>query len=86
MRSISGNLIIEFVSLFRQIFTDLLWAVGSMVFVGVCMYIQTGSLWITGWVLFSIFMSFLEANVVYRVILDYKYEMNMKLLLSLVFE
>ncbi len=57
----------------RQIFMDLLLAFGSMATIAICICIQTQSFWITGFAVFGIFMSFMEANFVYRVILDYRY-------------
>ena len=67
-------LIVRYGSLFsRQIFMDLLLAFGSMATIAICICIQTQSFWITGFAVFGIFMSFMEANFVYRVILDYRY-------------
>ena len=57
----------------RQVIFDLALAVGSFTFIGVFMAIQTGSIWITGWTIFSILTGFCEANLLYRVILDFRY-------------
>lgn len=57
----------------EQVIDDLRLAIISFVFIIVFMWLQTGSLWITGWAIFSILSSFNIANLIYRVILDYRY-------------
>ena len=57
----------------RLVVTDLSLAIGSMVFIVVFMCIQTGSLWVTGFAIMSIITGFCATNLVYRVILDYRY-------------
>ena len=56
-----------------QVVKDLQLAILSFVFICVFMWVQTGSLWITGWGIFSILSSFNIANLMYRIILDYRY-------------
>ena len=57
----------------RQVIFDLALAIGSFTFIGVFMAIQTSSIWITGWTIFSIMTGFCGANLIYRVILDFRY-------------
>ncbi len=57
----------------RQVVFDLALAIGSFVFIGVFMAIQTTSIWITGWTIFSIITGFCGANLVYRIVLDFRY-------------
>lgn len=56
-----------------QVVYDFLLAGGSMVFIFLFMWMQVGSIWITSWAMFSILSSFVTANFIYRVILDYRY-------------
>ena len=56
-----------------QVVKDLQLAILSFVFICVFMWVQTGSVWITGWGIFSILSSFNIANLMYRIILDYRY-------------
>ena len=60
----------------RQVFLDLALAIGSFAVIGLFICIQTGSLWIAGFALFGILLSFVEANIIYRVILDYRCEIS----------
>ncbi|XP_046379986.2 protein dispatched homolog 3-like [Haliotis rufescens] len=57
----------------RQVIFDLLLAGGSFGFIFLFMLIQTQSLLITGLAVFSVLTSFLGANMVYRIVLDYQY-------------
>lgn len=57
----------------RQVILDLALAVGSFAFIAVFMTIQTGSIWIMGWTIFSIITGFCGANLVYRIVLDFRY-------------
>lgn len=57
----------------KQVIWDLLLVCGSVVFIFIFMILQTQSLWITGWGVFSIFSSFFGANIVYRILLDFRY-------------
>ena len=57
----------------RQVVYDFLLAGGSMLFIFLFMWMQVGSIWITSWAMFSILSSFVAANFIYRVILDYRY-------------
>ncbi|KAH9488013.1 hypothetical protein Btru_066816 [Bulinus truncatus] len=59
--------------IFQQVIFDLLLAVGSFLFIFIFMLIQTSSLFLTTFSIFSILTSFLGANIVYRVVLDYRY-------------
>ena len=56
-----------------QVIYDMALAIASFIFVFAFMLLQTGSLWITSWGIFSIISSFNIANFIYRVVFDYKY-------------
>ena len=56
-----------------QVVYDMALAIASFVFIFLFMLIQTGSIWITSWGIFSIISSFNIANFIYRVVFDYKY-------------
>lgn len=56
-----------------QVTYDMALAIASFVFIFAFMLLQTGSIWITSWAIFSIVSSFNIANFIYRVIFDYKY-------------
>ncbi|XP_059145581.1 protein dispatched homolog 3-like, partial [Physella acuta] len=62
-----------FHDIFQQVIYDLLLAVGSFLFIFIFMLIQTNSLFLTSLSIASILTSFLGTNLVYRIILDYKY-------------
>ena len=57
----------------KQVIADLLLVFGSFAFIFIFMLFQTHSLWITGWALFSIFASFFSANMIYRIVFDFRY-------------
>ena len=57
----------------EQVVTDMKLAILSFVFIVVFMWFQTGSVWITAWAIFSILSSFNIANLIYRIVLDYRY-------------
>ncbi|XP_064604053.1 protein dispatched homolog 3-like [Liolophura sinensis] len=57
----------------KQVGTDLLLAAASLAFIFLVVLFQTQSLFISSLALFSIFTSFTGANLIYRVIFDYKY-------------
>lgn len=57
----------------RQVIFDLLLVLGSFAFIFFFVLFQTRSLWITGWGLFSIFSSFFGANLIYRIVFDFRY-------------
>ncbi|CAL1540358.1 unnamed protein product [Lymnaea stagnalis] len=59
--------------IFQQVIFDLLLAVGSFLFIFIFMLLQTSSLFLTSFSIFSILTSFLGTNLVYRVVLDYRY-------------
>ncbi len=56
-----------------QVIKDMQLAILSFVFICIFMWLQTGSLWITALAIFSILSSFNIANLMYRIILDYRY-------------
>ena len=56
-----------------QVIYDLALAIASFAFIFMFMFVQTGSIWITSWGIFSIISSFNIANFIYRVIFDYRY-------------
>ena len=57
----------------QQATLDALCAIGSVVFIFFCILIHTKSLWITGFAVFSIVTCFLCTNLIYRVVLDFRY-------------
>lgn len=57
----------------KQVIWDLLLVFGSFAFIFCFMLFQTQSLWITGWGVFSVFSCFFGANIIYRVLLDFRY-------------
>lgn len=57
----------------KQVVLDMMLAVASFVFIFLFMWFQTGSLWITSWGIFSVISSFNIANLIYRVVFDYRY-------------
>ncbi len=57
----------------KQVVLDMMLAVASFLFIFLFMWFQTGSLWITAFGIFSVISSFNIANLVYRVVFDYRY-------------
>lgn len=57
----------------KQVTLDMMLAVASLMFIFLFMWFQTGSLWITSWGIFSVMSSFNIANLVYRIVFDYRY-------------
>ena len=57
----------------KQVIFDLMLVFGSFSFIFFFMLFQTQSLWITGWALFGIFSCFFSANVIYRLVFDFRY-------------
>lgn len=53
--------------------TDMLLANGSFCFIFLFMWLQTGSLWVTGFSVLSILTGFCTANLIYRIPLDFRY-------------
>ena len=64
---------LSFDAISKQVIFDLLLVFGSFSFIFLFMLLQTQSLWITGWAIFSIFSCFFSTNLIYRLILDYRY-------------
>ena len=60
-------------ALTKQVVLDMMLAVASFIFIFIFMWLQTGSLWLTSWAIFSIISSFNITNLVYRVVFDYRY-------------
>ena len=60
-------------SITKQVVLDMMLSVASFVFIFLFMWLQTGSLWLTSWAIFSIVSSFNITNLIYRVIFDYRY-------------
>ncbi|CAH1792031.1 unnamed protein product [Owenia fusiformis] len=58
---------------FDTILEDWKFLIGSFAFIFVFMWIQTGSLWITGFGILSIITSFVGANLIYNVVLNFKF-------------
>ena len=57
----------------NQVLLDMLLAIASFVFMFLFMWLQTESLWLTVWGVFSILSSFNIAVLIYRVVFDYRY-------------
>ena len=58
---------------FKQAMLDVLCAVGSIMFIFCFILIHTKSLWITGFAVLSIMTCFLCTNLIYRIVLDFRY-------------
>ena len=67
------NLDLFFDAVEKQVVWDLLLSGGSLIFIFSFIWFQTGSLWITGWAVFGIITNFFGANIVYRLILDFRF-------------
>ncbi|XP_071080944.1 protein dispatched homolog 1-like [Haliotis cracherodii] len=57
----------------EQAILDMMLAIGSMLFIGAFMCYHTRSLWITSLAIYSILSSFMGTNLIYRIVLDYRY-------------
>ena len=57
----------------KQVVLDMMLAVASFVFIFIFMWLQTGSLWITAFGIFCVVSSFNIANLIYRILFDYRY-------------
>ena len=57
----------------KQVVYDMMLAVASLCFIFLFCWFQTGSLWITSFGIFGIFSSFNITNLLYRIVLDYRY-------------
>ena len=57
----------------KQVVLDMMLAVASFIFIFLFMWLQTGSLWITTWAVFSVLSSFNITNLIYRIVFDYRY-------------
>ena len=57
----------------RQIIFDMMLAMIGLAFLFIVVCVQTRSLWITCWALFSVLSSFFISIIIYRFILDYRY-------------
>ena len=62
-----------FYDLLGQAFIEMAFAIGSILFIFLFAWFQTGSLWIAGWGVFSIVCCFFTTNFVYRVVIDFTY-------------
>lgn len=58
---------------FEQAMKDVLCAFGSICFIFIFILIHTRSLWITGFAVFSIMSCFVITNLIYRVVLGFRY-------------
>ena len=73
MRFVFNGETIQYNDRSKQITKDFALAVGSMVFIFCFVCFQTRSLFITSMAVGSIFTSFLGANLIYRIVFNYKY-------------
>ena len=60
-------------TIMSQVFIDMCLAIGSLVFIVGFVIFQTGSCWVSLFAVLSIMTSFLGANLIYRIVLDYRY-------------
>ncbi|XP_013379632.1 uncharacterized protein LOC106151089 [Lingula anatina] len=56
-----------------QVVWDMVLAVGSFAFIFCFIWFQTRSLWITGWAVLTIVTGFCGANLIYRIVADFRY-------------
>ncbi|XP_013386010.1 uncharacterized protein LOC106155638 [Lingula anatina] len=56
-----------------QVVYDLILAVGSLCFIFGFIWFQTRSFWVTSWAVLSIVTGFCCANLIYRIVLDFRY-------------
>ena len=68
-----NNLALFLDAIDKQVTYDLLLAAGSFLFIFCFIWGNTGSLWITSWAVLGILTNFFGANLVYRMLLDFKY-------------
>ena len=73
MEFVYNSLTLLSLSISSQVFKDMSLALGSLIFIVIFVCIQTGSLWVAGWGIFSIIAGFCGANLLYRVLLDFRY-------------
>lgn len=57
----------------EQALADSLWVGGSIGFIFILILLLTGSLWISGLAIFSVFASFVTGNLIYNIIYGYQY-------------
>ncbi|KAL3837324.1 hypothetical protein ACJMK2_022690 [Sinanodonta woodiana] len=57
----------------QQAIADMLLSIGSMIFIFSVMLYHTRSLWISGWGTISMFSCFCVTNLIYRIVLDFRY-------------
>lgn len=65
--------ILFFYDVQKQVIYDMMLAVGSFGFIFLFMLFQTRSVFVTCFAIFSIMTSFVCTNLIYRIVLDYKY-------------
>lgn len=73
MRFLYMNLAVFWHEVNLQLFYDLLFIGGSFVFIFLFMWFQTRSIWLTSWGMMSTVFSFIGGNLVYNVVVDFKY-------------
>ncbi|CAH1792544.1 unnamed protein product [Owenia fusiformis] len=56
-----------------QALYDMMFAIGSFVFIFCFIWVQTRSLWVTGWAVFSVLTSFVCTIIVYTMVLRFRY-------------
>lgn len=61
------------VTITSLVFKDMALLIGGLAFIFFFMWLQTGSVWMTGFAVLSIVTSFVATNLVYRYILDFRY-------------
>ena len=57
----------------KQVILDLCLAIGSLIFIFLFMWFQTGSLFVSTFALLSVITSFCGANMLYRIVFGYRY-------------
>ena len=68
-----SSLTLLFDAIQTLVYRDISLVFGSILFIVLFLLFQTGSVWVTGWGVFSIISGFLIANLIYRIVLDFQY-------------
>ena len=55
------------------IYRDFSLVIGSFAFIALFLLFQTRSFWISGWAIFGILTGFFGANLIYRIVIDFRY-------------
>ena len=67
----SHTLLID--ALVSILFSDFSLVIGSILFIMLFLLFQTRSFWVSGWAIFGILTGFFGGNLIYRIVLDFRY-------------